>query len=376
MKSPLIEILSPFPVSAISINSTEFSHCVELARRYGVEMLFYSRLKKHYAGSNNCVDDYLKQNEHSYLKTVARSIRQEVVEKEIVAALSKQHIPACIIKGNDIARVLYEDPNCRGSADIDVLIRTADLIDADNILCNKGFMREDTLPLSFWIGRLHHAEYHNKKNAYLLEVHWDFGIPLFFNLTSDEIWNGVVGSDAEGYSLTPESMVILLFTHHFRHGFRELKILVDILWSFYRYDGIINWQEFTGKLKKIGLIKTALIILDQLDSLWRLSEGPLESFKILHEQMASLPIHTPKLLLRYFKMDIEKEYESDNAMDMEMAKLVLDKKSKVLYSFVKILFPRPQDIRGLYLGTSKLTLPLNYLRFICWRVTKWTVFTK
>jgi hypothetical protein len=75
-------------------------------------------------------------------------------------------------------------------------------------------------------------------------------------------------------------------------------------------------------------------------------------------------------------MDIEKEYESDNAMDMEMAKLVLDKKSKVLYSFVKILFPRPQDIRGLYLGTSKLTLPLNYLRFICWRVTKWTVFTK
>ncbi len=376
MESPLIEILSPFSVSAISINSTEFSRCVEIARRYDVEMLFYSRLKKYYAGSNNCIDDYLKQIEHSYLKAVAVSIRQEVVEKEIVAALSKQSISACIIKGNEIARVLYEDPNCRSSADIDVLIRTSDLIDADKILCGKGFTRQDTLPLPFWIGRLHHAVYRNAKNGCLLELHWDFGYPLYFNLTPDEIWKEVAGSDAEGYSLTPEAMVIMLFTHHFRHGFREFKILVDILWSFHRYDGIINWQEFTGRLKKIGLIKTTLIILDQLDSLWCLSDRRLESFKILQKQLASLSIHTPKFLLRYFKIDIEKEYKTSGALDMEMSKLVLDKKSKILYSFVKIFFPRPQDIRGFYPDTSKLTLPLNYLRFICWRVKQSTCFKK
>jgi hypothetical protein len=59
-----------------------------------------------------------------------------------------------------------------------------------------------------------------------------------------------------------------------------------------------------------------------------------------------------------------------------MAKLVLDKKSKVMYSFAKIIFPRPQDIRGLYPGTSKLTLPLNYLRFICWRIKQSAGFAK
>lgn len=368
MKSPLIEILSPFPVSAISINSTEFSRCVELAHQYGVEMLLYSRLKKHYVGTNACIDDYLKQNKNSYLKAVSISMRQEVVEKEIVAALSKQRIPACIIKGNEIARVLYEDPNCRSSADIDVLIRTSDLIDADKILCSKGFTRQDTLPLPFWIGRLHHAVYHNPKNACLLELHWDFGYPLYFNLTPDEIWKEVAGSDAERYSLTPEAMVIMLFTHHFRHGFREFKILVDILWSFHRYDGIINWRELAEKLIKFGLIKTTIIILDQLDSLWCLSDRRLESFKILQKQLASLPIHIPQFLLRYFKIDIEKKYKTSGALDMQMSKFVLDKKSKILYSFIKILFPRPQDIRGLYPGTSKLTLPLNYLRFICWRV--------
>jgi len=376
VKSPLTEILSPLPVSAISINSAEFSRCAELARRHNVEMLFYSRLKKHYAGSNACIDDYLKQMEHSYLKTVARSMRQEVVEKEVVAMLCKQRIPACIIKGNEIARSIYDDPNCRSSADIDILIRTSDLIHADKILCDNGFMRNDSLPLPFWIGRLHHAVYSNAKNSCLLELHWDFGYPLYFNLTPDEIWNGVVESDTERYSLTPETMVILLFMHHFRHGFGEFKILVDILWSFYRYDGIINWQEFAEKLKKIGLIKTALIILDQLDSLWRLSDGQLESFKILRKQLESFPIHTPKFLLRYFKIDIEKEYKTSGALDMEMSKLVLDKKSKVLYSFVKIVFPRPQDIRAFYPETGNWMLPFNYLRFICWRLTKLTFFSK
>jgi hypothetical protein len=339
-------------------------------------MLFYSRLKKHHAGSNACIDDYLKQNEHAYLMAVARSMRQEAVEKDVVDAFGKQGIPTCIIKGNEIARSIYDDPNCRSSADIDVLIRTSDLINADKILCANGFMRQDSLPLLFWIGRLHHAVYSSAKKSCLLELHWDFGYPLYFNLTPDEIWNGVVGSDTEGYSLAPESMVILLFMHHFRHGFREFKILVDILWSFYRYDGIINWQEFAGKLKKIGLIKSAIIILDQLDSLWRLSDGRLESFKLLRKQFESLPMHTPKYLLRYFKIDIEKEYKTSGALDMEMSKLVLDKKSKVLYSFVKILFPRPHDIMAFYPETENWMLPFNYLRFICWRITKWTVFTK
>ena len=127
MKSPLTEILSPFPVSEISISSAEFSRCAELARQHGVEMLFYSRLKKHYAGLSAVIDDYLKQIENSYLMAVARSMRQEAVEKDLVAKLSKVGISACIIKGNEIARTIYNDPNCRSSADIDLLIRTKDL---------------------------------------------------------------------------------------------------------------------------------------------------------------------------------------------------------------------------------------------------------
>jgi len=67
-------------------------------------------------------------------------------------------------------------------------------------------------------------------------------------------------------------------------------------------------------------------------------------------------------------MDIkEPKYKSP---DMQMAKLVLDRKSKVLYSFIKIILPRREDIKGFYPEASKWMLPVNYLRFIFWRLTK------
>ncbi|MBN1471212.1 MAG: nucleotidyltransferase family protein [Syntrophaceae bacterium] len=371
MKSLLAEILSPFPVSHLSISSAEFPRCLDLARLHGVEMLFYNRLKKHHGGSNPFIDAYLKKNENAFLFSVARSMRQEVIEKDVVTALVTQRVPACIIKGNQIARTIYEDPNCRGSADIDVLIRTTDLKDADRIITAMGFTSENILPLPFCIGRLHHIAYSNIKNNILLELHWDFGYPSYFNLTPDEIWKGVIGSEAKDYSLTPETMVIMLLTHHFRHGFREIKILVDILWTLYRYDSIIHWGNFTQQLIKYGLVKTTAIILTQLDDLWHLNEGPLQSFKILREQITSLPVHPSKFLLRYFKIDID--HSSHKSTDMQVAKLALDRTSNIFYAFVKIFFPRPRDIKSFYPGSKAWMLPFNYLRFFCWRVTKWRV---
>lgn len=373
MKSLLAEILSPFPVSHLSISSPEFTRCQDLARLQGVEMLFYNRLKKHHSGSNPFIDAYLKKNENAFLFSVARSMRQEVIEKNVVTALVTQRVPACIIKGNQIARSIYEDPNCRGSADIDVLIRTTDLIDADSIITAMGFKTENTLPLPFCIGRLHHIAYSNIKNKILLELHWDFGYPSYFNLTPDEIWHGVIGNDANEYSLTPETMVIMLLTHHFRHGFREIKILLDILWSLYRYDSIINWHNFTQRLITYGLVKTTAIILTQLDDLWHLNESPLQSFKILREQIASQPVHPSKFLLRYFKINID--HPSHKSADMQVSKLALDRTTNIVHAFVKIFFPRPRDIKYFYPGSRDWMLPFNYLRFFCWRVTKWNIFT-
>jgi hypothetical protein len=161
-------------------------------------------------------------------------------------------------------------------------------------------------------------------------------------------------------------MVLMLLMHHFRHGFREFKILVDILWSFYKYDKVIDWRGFSGTLRKFGMVKTTLIVLQQLDDLWELAGARLESFTILRQQLATLPERPAKFLLRYFRMNLERK--ETGALDMQVSKLALDKKANVLYSFTKIFFPKPQEVEALYPTTRKWMLPVNYLRFIWWRV--------
>lgn len=368
MSNMLTEILSPFPASGLSIDRAAFERAAALARRHGVEMLFYARLKKHYAGLHACIDEYLEKNYNGYLMAAARSMRQEAVEKGVMAVLARERIMACIIKGNTLARTIYEDLNCRSSADIDLLVRTGDLAAADKLLGEMGFLRHDSLPLNFVTKRLHHLVYSNDEKCIPIELHWDFGYPLYFNLTPDEIWKGVRGNEREGYFLTPENTVIMLLMHHFRHGFRELKILVDILWSFYRYEKMIDWRNFAGTLRKFGMIKTTVIILQQLDDLWGLRKDKLESLNILRQQMDVLPERPAKFLLRYFRINLEAK--ETGTLDMQMSKLVLDKKTNVLYSFAKIFFPKPQEIEAFYPGTGKWMLPVNYMRFIFWRVKR------
>lgn len=376
MTSLFAKIISPFLADISKISDSEFTHCVELARCHGLEMLLYSRLKTHYAGILDIIDKYLKLNGDMYLKNAARSLWQESLEKEIISVFTERNIRVCLIKGNDIARSLYGDPNCRHSSDIDLLIRDEDLVAANEILLDNDYFRQDSLPLRFWKGRLHHAIYQSKINNSLLELHWDFGIPGFFNLTSNEIWNAVTRRKSGDYSLTPEMVLIQLFIHHFRHAFREVKILVDILWGFYRYERIVNWSNLAGRIKKIGLVKTTTIIIGQLEYLWSLSHKPLQTFVKLQRELAGISPHTPHFLLSYFRMDLEKEYEPDNITDKMIARLSLDDVLRIILSFVKILLPRPQDIAAFYPETSKWMLPVNYLRFILWRLTKLNIFAK
>ena len=376
MKSPLTEILSPFPVSKISISSTEFSRCAELARQHGVEMLFYSRLKKHYAGSKSFIDDYLKQNERSYLITVARSMRQEVVENQIIAALGKQGIPACIIKGNEIARSLYEDPNCRSSADIDVLVKKSDFLKADLILRNAHYTSDNKFLFADFMYHTHHRDYNDPVYNNLIELHWIFGVPYFFRLSSEEIWEKVVIGEGGHAKLSPEMLLVILLIHHHSHSFRELRVIVDILWAFYKYDQTINWPEFSATIKRLGLTKTILISIRQLDALWPERISSMQSIRTLKQLFIDMGCRTSGFLVSYFKMELGRSSELNFYMDKFVARFALDGLDTIFFSYLKTLFPPPEVIRQIYHSNANLMLPINYLRLICLRVKNWAGFTK
>ncbi|MDM7987665.1 MAG: nucleotidyltransferase family protein [Smithella sp.] len=370
MKSSLLKILSPLHVSAISLSSADFAQCVELARRHGVEMLFYSRLQKYYAGSDVWIGNYLQQTRNAYLMAVARSLRQEATEKNVVTTLGRESISVCIIKGNEIARIIYEDPNCRSSVDIDVLVRQGDVTKADFLLRAAGYKPEET-SLEYLMLHKQHAVYQDPAHGNMIELHWHFGIPYFFKLSSMAMWKEVIiEKDGRGH-LSPEMFLILLLIHHHNHSFSEFKILVDLLWAFNKYDEVINWDSFAAKLKKFGLTRATLISISQMEGLWQDDVLRLQSIGKLKLSLTAMDCKVPEYLISYFKFNLDRS-SGLTLRDKIAGRFALDGLRTTFLSYLKTACPPPDAIQSFYHCKSSLMLPVNYLRFILWRVKHWT----
>lgn len=150
----------------------------------------------------------------------------------------------------------------------------------------NDYIAEEDIPLVYCLSRIHHTTYRHPGNNLLVEMHWGFGVPYFFKLDSEEIWNGGVTSESGKAGLSPEMIMIMLLIHHHSHSFRELKILVDILWGLHKYDNEIDWYEFAKRLRKIGLLKSTQIILNQIQSLWKETAEEMKSVQILKQEIA------------------------------------------------------------------------------------------
>ena len=374
MSELFLTLIHPFPIQKKSVlQRSDLAEIKSLGITHNLFQLVCSQLKKYELlfTPQELVKDFLEESKGLYLKNIVRSMQQEAVEREVITLLRKKGIPSVVIKGNALATEIYNDPNCRACCDIDILIKSSDIPRVDSILTEAGYTRNDEISLKFWVHRLHHAIYYHPVSNDIIEVHWNFGIPSFFRLSSEDIWNEVVHEEPVKLRLTPELLIIMLLMHHHMHSFRELRILVDILWSLYKYEETINWHLFVSKMRKAGLIKTTLISLYQIQSVWEEASKEIKSIQMLQEETKNKGFRIPKYLTSSSKMNIYSENTPNIYRDKIITRLALDRWSTILFSYFKTLFPVPEAIKELYGDKRKWMLPFNYLRFIKWRVKEW-----
>jgi len=373
MSSLFLKLIWPLPLTDTEFTGEDLSVVKSLGIRHNLFPLVYARLQNfgNSIEKRKVVDNFLKETERLYLKSVSMSARQEAVENEVTSLLLHKGIRSIVIKGNRLANDIFQDPNCRDSSDIDILIQKVDAEKVDRILREQGYQGDTVAPVKYCLSRIHHAIYHHPVNNMLVEIHWHFGVPYFFRLTSDEIWREVGANDSGAMMLSPEITLVMLLIHHHSHSFRELKILVDILWTLYRYESVIDWRHFAMKIRKAGLVKTTLISLHQIKTLWKKAPDDLKSFRALEREINNKGYTIPSIVLSYFRLDIHEDKALNIYKDKLIARFVLDSRSDILLSFPKTLFPVPEAIRELYRDGRNWTLPLNYLKFITWRVKEW-----
>ena len=375
MNSLFLQLIYPLPIpGSIEITKNDLYEIREQGMRHNLFQLIYSQLQKNQMRifPQDLVNEFLKESRGLYLKGITVSAKQEALEKEINSLLSNHGIPSVVVRGNAIAREIYNDTNSRVSSDIDILVKISDAIRSDSLLSKAGYSRNDSLPLEFWFYRIHHAVYRHPEIKNIIEVHWNFGIPSFFKLSSEDIWDAITETDSGQLRLTPEMLIIMLLIHHHMHSFRELKILTDIVWSLDKYKNSIDWHVFALKIREIGLVKITKITMKQIHTVWKKAVDELSSIRELQNEMQKMRYREPKALTSFFRLDFDSQYSFQNYKDKLIAHFSLDNVSTIVFSFMKILLPFPRAVKAFYADKRNWALPFNYVRFIRWRLKEWT----
>ena len=367
MIETLVNVISPvFSPELFDIEKDkEIEDVFKSAINLNLFMLVYAQLK------DVRPVGIIKKYRDPYFLIIARSVQQEVLENKILSVLKHQQIPSLVFKGNALAKDVYQKPNSRSSSDIDILIKEKDVFSVDKILKQEGYLSQEAESLEFRLTRKHHAVYQCPKTNTLIEIHWNFCIPGFFSLNSDDIWQNVNIDNQGNANLCPEMILIQLFIHNSMHAFREFRIFVDILWAMHRYEDTINWADFAKTLKNAGLLKTVYISINQIKKIWKNQVKKISSIKVLFAEIEKLMLFKPLLLSGYFNYDLRKKMVYKHHRDQFFVRLTLDRSSLIIRSFTKSFFPDTTEIKVFYNDRRIWMLPFNYIRFISWRITEW-----
>ena len=371
LRTLFVDILSPLGRSASTLpDAQDLPALKELALRNGVLPLLYVQLLNGSANETGHVRKFLQDVKPYFMKSAVISMKQEALEKEVQSLFRKEDLPVIVIKGNALARDIYNDRNCRLSEDVDILVKRSDVFRAAGILADAGYSGEQDVPLEYRYLSIHHATFYKVSESTPLELHWLFGVPSYFDLTSEEIWDEVVRDGWGDYKLSPELQIVLLLVHHHSHSFRELKTLIDIVWALWRYEAGIDWHLFVSRLEKAGLIKTAQITLAQIRSLWNGTSAGIAAAKTLTDEIEKSGHAMPGRLASYFSMDITGECCDRPSLDKIMKRFALDRPAAIFRSFA-VLLPSWRGLGARYGDRRLWRLPVNYSRYLIWQLKCW-----
>jgi len=124
------------------------------------------------AGHPSIAEDVSRTLEKIKSETTYRDRMTVLTLSEILEALGRVDIQPILIKGQSLSERLYDHPEERWAKDIDLLIPSDRLNDADHVLCDIGFIR---------VNPEHYREYHfhlpycrpTGRAGQYLEIHWD-----------------------------------------------------------------------------------------------------------------------------------------------------------------------------------------------------------
>jgi hypothetical protein len=200
-------------------------------------------------------------------RSVSTLVRNRTLEAElltVVEALRRQGVEPLPVKGVVLARTVYGDLSLRTAADIDVLVRPADLGPAREALALLDYAHAAAPPFEALHHSFHDPQYFRTTPTghVCLELHHALWSARHFG-EAEGIWERRVTIELGGTAvgvLCPEDTLLHLAVHRARSPLR-LRHLCDVA-ELVRRDGArIDWARLTAAADAIGARTTLATVL-------------------------------------------------------------------------------------------------------------------
>ena len=205
-----------------------------------------------------------------WLTQLSQALTRELLD--LLTLFSASGIPALPFKGPTLGLQAYGDPALRTFADLDVLVRPADLEDARAVLLNGGFRPSfPTTPArrALLVRRGSHESF-ERDDGVAVELHWRIaGAVSDFGLDYDRLWSrlGVVSLGGRLVpALEPVDLLLVLCIHGAKHAWERLAWICDVA-ELVRQTPKMDWTALAAeaeRLKAGRIVGLGLLLADEL----------------------------------------------------------------------------------------------------------------
>lgn len=186
----------------------------------------------------------------------------------ILKLFSSKGIEVMPLKGPLLTTELYGNLELRPMTDLDILVRTRDVLEAKRLLIAQGYLPEKDLDTHQEKEHLNHdCEFHFYQAERKLNVDLHWRIVRWQAFKSDFLWSRAVtarSGEIQSLWLAPEELFLFLCIHLYKHHWYQLKWILDIALILVRHP-TMNWDRVKELACGTGNRHTILRVLCVVD---------------------------------------------------------------------------------------------------------------
>jgi len=243
---------------AIPADAPAWDELLPLALFHGVAPLLYANLKGH-----DLPEPIRAQLRSIYVANSRRNEQLLAEQARILAAFSEKSISVWPLKGPQLGAQLYGDAAIRQVADMDLLIRPADLVACDGVLASLGYARQapgdiaglrDAGELIYLKDAGREAD-QGKNGGSEEGPAWRPGQMTFaVDLQQRVLPYGQrdpLADRIRSLGMTAENLLLSLCVNQVAHRFARLKYLLDAAACLRKHGAALDWPAFLAVAREL-----------------------------------------------------------------------------------------------------------------------------